>query len=70
MADASMVAGAPQWLAATARGQPPGRGQKQKDLFVGAPGHGTGDLLRDGRGMAGDGARYGEVGPGGRTLIG
>src|SRR5260370_30346668 len=53
-----MVAGAPQRrLNGAARGEPADGGQHQKDLLVGAPGQGAGDLLRSGRGIASDRTR-------------
>ena len=49
-----MVAGAPQRLAASARGEPAGRRQNQKDLLVRAPGQGARDLFGSGAGIPGD----------------
>src|SRR5512139_1559371 len=56
-----MVAGAAQRLAVSARSNPTRHGQNQKDLFVGAPGQGLGDLLRGGRGIASDRTRQRDI---------
>ena len=61
----SMVASAPQRLAAPARSQPADSCQHQKDLFVSAPCQRAGHLLRSRRSVAGDRSRDRDIRPSG-----